>query len=74
VVRQLEVRRLLGSAALREEAAMSDEHQARRRQIPWQQVLLDDIFLILLAGLLVPTLFYIVWGLISLGNVPLFGR
>ena len=53
---------------------MSDEHQARRRQIPWQQVLLDDIFLILLAGLLVPTLFYIVWGLISLGNVPLFGR
>jgi len=56
---------------------MTDERQKQGgsgRQIPWQQILLDDIFLLLLAGLLVPTLFYIVWGLMSLGNVPLFGR
>ncbi len=44
------------------------------QRIPWQQVLLDDIFLLIMAGLVVPTVFYILWGLISLGNVPLFGR
>lgn len=47
---------------------------SRRERVPWQQVLLDDIFLLLLAGLVVPTLTYIVWGLISLANVPLFGE
>jgi hypothetical protein len=52
----------------------SETRPTPERRIPWQQVLLDDIFLLLMAGLVVPTLFYIVWGLISLGNVPLFGR
>ncbi|ACZ40590.1 hypothetical protein [Sphaerobacter thermophilus] len=45
-----------------------------RERPPWPQVLLDDLFLLLLAGLVVPTLTYIVWGLISLANVPLFGE
>jgi hypothetical protein len=44
------------------------------RRIPWQQVLLDDIFLLFMAGILVPTFFYIVWGLMSLSEVPLFTR
>lgn len=48
--------------------------EGTERRIPWQQVLLDDIFLLIMAGLAVPTLFYILWGLISLANVPLFGR
>lgn len=43
-------------------------------RVPWQQAMLDDIFLLLMAGLVVPTLFYIVWGLMSLGSVPLFTR
>ncbi|MCM8750246.1 hypothetical protein NET02_13920 [Thermomicrobiaceae bacterium CFH 74404] len=51
-----------------------DERSGGKQGIPWQQVLLDDIFLLIMAGLVVPTLFYILWGLISLGNVPLFGR
>lgn len=37
---------------------------------PWPQRLLDDIWLMLAAGLIFPTLFYIVWGLISLASVP----
>jgi hypothetical protein len=45
-----------------------------RPRVPWQQLLLDDIFLLVMAGLVVPTLFYIVWGLMSLGEVPLFHR
>jgi hypothetical protein len=40
--------------------------------VPWQQVLFDDIFLLLVIGLVVPTLFYIVWGLMELANVPVF--
>ena len=52
----------------------SEEKPERAQRVPWQQVLLDDIFLLIMAGLVVPTLFYILWGLISLGNVPLFGR
>jgi hypothetical protein len=43
-------------------------------RIPWQQVLLDDVFVLLMAGLVVPTLFYIVWGLISLASVSTFGN
>ena len=39
---------------------------------PWQQVLLDDIFLALALGLAVPTLLYIVWGLMDLASVPIF--
>ncbi len=49
-------------------------HEDRPQRVPWQQVLLDDIFLILMAGLVVPTLFYLIWGLIDLGFIPLFGR
>jgi hypothetical protein len=49
-------------------------HPSPPQRPPWQQVLLDDIFLLAMAGLVVPTLFYIVWGLMSLGEVPLFTR
>jgi hypothetical protein len=41
-------------------------------RLPWQQFLLDDIFLLTMAGLVVPTLLYIVWGLMELSNVPVF--
>ncbi|HQZ88977.1 MAG TPA: hypothetical protein PLR44_02920 [Thermomicrobiales bacterium] len=56
---------------------MSDQkpaHDQAGRRIPWQQLLMDDVFLLLFAGLVVPTLFYIVWGLFSLASVPLFGK
>jgi hypothetical protein len=56
---------------------MTDPEEGQRsadRPVPWQQVLLDDIFLLFLAGMVIPTLFYIVWGLVSLGEVPIFSR
>ena len=40
--------------------------------LPWQQAVLDDVFLLAMFGLVVPTLFYIVWGLIELASLPLF--
>lgn len=43
-------------------------------RIPKAQLLLDDVFLLFAAGLIVPTVFYVVWGLVSLLSVPPFGR
>ena len=48
--------------------------EERSERVPVPQVLLDDILLIFVAGLVVPTLFYLVWGLIELWFIPLFGR
>jgi hypothetical protein len=38
----------------------------------WQQIFFDDIFLILTLGLVIPTLFYLVLGLMDLASVPMF--
>ncbi|MCC7371471.1 MAG: hypothetical protein IT306_23835 [Chloroflexi bacterium] len=53
---------------------MPDDTPATRSaaRTPWQQRFLDDIFLITVAGLIIPTVFYIVLGLLSLTSVPVF--
>jgi hypothetical protein len=38
----------------------------------WQQIIFDDIFLILTLGLVIPTIFYLVLGLMDLASVPMF--
>ena len=48
--------------------------QTEEEREPWQQVIFDDIFLLILAGLVVPTVFYLVWGLWSISNVEFFTR
>lgn len=49
-----------------------EQREDRDGRVPWQQMLLDDVFLLIMAGLVVPTIFYLVWGLWSLSNVPQF--
>lgn len=39
--------------------------------IPMMQRLLDNPFLLLLLGILVPTIFYIVWGIIEITQIPM---
>lgn len=39
--------------------------------IPMMQRLLDNPFLLLLLGILVPTIFYIVWGIIEITQIPI---
>jgi hypothetical protein len=51
-------------------ADLPTEPQPESALIPWQQRLFDDVFLLLMAGLVVPTLFYTVWGLFELSNIP----
>lgn len=39
--------------------------------IPLMQRVLDNPFLLLLLGILVPTIFYIVWGIIEITQIPM---
>ncbi len=55
-------------------AETRDHGQPARQPTPRAQVLLDDVFLLLIAGLTVPTVLYIAWGLFSLLSVPEFPR
>lgn len=45
-----------------------DPKQAQR--VPLGQILLDDVFLLLLVGLVVPFIIYTVWGLMDIGGIP----
>lgn len=38
--------------------------------VPWMQQLLDNPFLLLFLGVMVPMLLYIVWGVIDILSIP----
>lgn len=38
--------------------------------VPWMQQLLDNPFLLLFLGVLIPMLLYIVWGVIDILSIP----
>lgn len=40
------------------------------QQIPWQQRLMDQPFLLLGLGIIVMFVFYTIWGVIELMNMP----
>lgn len=46
------------------------EHGAPTR-IPFMQRLLDNPFLLLFIGVTVPTVFYILWGVMELTQIPI---
>lgn len=48
------------------------EHEDGPEQRRWQQYIYDDIVLLLVLGLVVPTIFYIALGLLDLTSVPSF--
>jgi len=41
------------------------------KPIPIMQRILDDPFLLLMLGLVVPTVFYILWGVMEVVTIPL---
>jgi hypothetical protein len=45
-----------------------------QQRVPRMQLLLDDVFLLLIVGFVVPTVLYIAWGLVSMLSVPPFPR
>ncbi|HKZ69733.1 MAG TPA: hypothetical protein VJ020_06620 [Anaerolineales bacterium] len=49
-----------------------DQAPPTEEPIPVGQIIFDDVFFLLMLGLVVPTLFYIVWGLWSTSVIPVF--
>ena len=49
---------------------MSDVDQDEEK-VPWMQQLLDNPFLLLFIGVLVPMVVYVLWGVIDILTVPL---
>jgi hypothetical protein len=47
-----------------------DERAPER--LPVGQIVFDDVFLLLMLGLVVPTAFYIIWGLWAAASVPVY--
>ena len=51
---------------------MSDQPQTETKpeKIPAMQQLLDNPFLLLFIGITVPTVLYIVWGVMEIASIP----
>ncbi len=41
-----------------------------REPVPFMQRVLDDPFLLLFIGVTIPTVLYIVWGVMEIANIP----
>ncbi len=56
---------------------MTEEHKSEDpglpddEQIPFMQRLLDNPFLLLFLGIAVPTVFYIIWGIMEIIQIPI---
>ena len=56
---------------------MTEEHQSEDQgspddeQIPLMQRVLDNPFLLLFLGVAVPTVFYIIWGIMEITQIPI---
>jgi hypothetical protein len=53
---------------------MEGQDKEPQEPIPFWQTILDDISLLLVIGLVVPTIFYTIWGIMELANLPIFTR
>jgi len=52
---------------------MTDQNEnpnEEKERIPGMQSLLDNPFLLLFIGVAMPTVFYIVWGIMEIVNLP----
>ena len=49
----------------------ADEELRQDEQIPVMQRVLDNPFLLLFLGITVPTVFYIIWGVMEIVTIPL---
>ncbi len=50
---------------------MSDENKDGNENVPVMQRILDNPFLLLFIGVIVPTIFYIVWGIMEIIYIPI---
>ena len=52
---------------------MSDQitSEDERANIPFMQRVLDNPFILLFVGILFPAVFYIIWGIMEIVNIPI---
>lgn len=49
---------------------MSSDHDDDNAPVPWMQQLLDNPFMLLFLGVLIPMLVYNVWGVVDILMLP----
>jgi hypothetical protein len=54
-----------------EENQSEDQGSPDDEQIPFMQRVLDNPFLLLFLGVAVPTVFYIIWGIMEITQIPI---
>lgn len=54
-----------------EEQNSDDQNQHNDEEIPFMQRVLDNPFLLLFLGIAVPTVFYIIWGIMEIIQIPI---
>ena len=54
-----------------EEQHSEDQGQQADEQIPFMQRVLDNPFLLLFLGVAVPTVFYSIWGIMEIIQIPI---
>lgn len=45
--------------------------QSEQETVPMMQRILDNPFILLLLGILVPAVFYIIWGVMEITQIPI---
>ena len=50
---------------------MSEENTGAPERVPAMQRILDNPFILLFIGIFVPAVFYIIWGIVEIVNIPI---
>ena len=53
-----------------DDKAGADSSESHNERVPFMQRLLDNHFLLLFLGVVMPTILYIVWGIMELVGIP----
>ena len=49
---------------------MSEDNKPKPERIPFFQRMLDNPFLLLFIGVAMPTVFYVLWGVMEIASIP----
>lgn len=55
-----------------EEGLQPEQREEEQEDVPFGQIVFDNVFLWFLLGIAVPALFYLLWGLLDIASTPMF--
>ncbi len=50
---------------------MSEQSNSGEERMPFMQRVLDNPFILLFVGIVCPAIFYIIWGIMEIVNIPI---